>query len=159
MFGKRAGKARALTGVTVVTAATAGLVAVGALSARADEIGPRVGCATTESQCSYSSGWWTVSNNCQAQVTYTLYRSDDVMDIAVEVKNSNAFVACHAYGTPLLETTGGKDDTGSKSYGFACGTWDPTCSHDQTRSYEVSNAVPSSDVASIDQVWAKLTTS
>lgn len=156
MFSKRAGKLGALAGVTVATAV---LVAAGTLSARADEVGPRTGCALTDSSCSYNSGWWTVSTNCQARVFYTWWRTDDEMDVSVEVKNANAFVGCRAYGTPYLQTTSGKDDTGSKSFGYACGTWDPTCSADQTRTYVVPGAAPSADIASIDQMWGVLSTS
>ena len=156
MFSKRAGELRVLAGVTI--AATA-LVAVGALSARADQVGPRRGCALTDSSCSYDSGLWTVSSNCQARVFYTWWRTDNEMDVSVEVKNSNAFVGCRAYGTAYLQTSSGKDDAGSKSYGYSCGTWDPTCSADQTRTYVVPNAIPSADVATIDQMWGVLTTS
>lgn len=156
MFSKRAGKLGALAGVMVATTA---LVGVGTLSARADQIGPRAGCALTDMQCTYSSGWEAVSNNCRAQVTYTWWRQDDVMSISVAVKNTNLFVSCHAYGTPYLETTSGKVDAASKFYGFACGTWDGSCHAQQTWNYQVFNTVPSTDIASVDQAWSVLTTS
>jgi hypothetical protein len=154
MFTKGAGKLRMLAGVMVGTTA---LLTVGTLSALADGIGPRTGCALTDSSCSYNSGWQPVINNCQAQVTYTWWRTDDVMDISVEVQNSNAFVGCRAYGTPYLQTTSGADIVGGKYYSYSCATWDPTCSSDQTWTYQVSNVVPSQDVASIDQLWALAT--
>jgi hypothetical protein len=60
---------------------------------------------------------------------------------------------CCAYGAAYLQTTSGQDLAGSKHYGYAYGVLDPTWS------YQVFNVVPSQDIATIDQMWAVLTTS
>ena len=156
MHSKRAERLAALAGVIIATTA---LMGVGAMSARADQIGPREACPLKYGQCSYTSGWEEVNGSCQAQLTYVWTRSDDEIDVHVEVRNSNPFRSCHTYATAYLETIWGKVDPSGSYYGFACGAWDPTCRSDQTRNYPVFNAVPATDIAIINQTWSVLTTS
>jgi hypothetical protein len=173
MFTKQKGTLRALAGVVAVTAAlmTAGTLAAQASTGQVSTVKitavtrhaapsavpqavARTGCALTDSQCSYDSGWQSYNNGgCTERTTFTWWRSDDIMDISVEVYSPYLFAGCRAYVTAYLETTAGQVVSSGPYYAYACAMWDPTCSNDRTWSYQVFNVVPSQYTATIDSLW------
>jgi len=115
-------------------------------------------CSSHDATCTYSTGWQTYNDGgCEADVTATWNVLINVLNVAVGVQSPYLFAGCTAYGTVYFGLNGGTTYTAESYYGYACSVLDPSCSDNQTRTYQTLNAVPASVQPSVNSMWTYAT--
>ncbi len=111
-------------------------------------------CTENSVSCTYDSGWYAYSGNCEVDTIATWTSSSNVLDITVKMDDPNWFSSCTSYTTVYFELTPVQDEVEAGPYwGFACAALDPTCSNTQTWTYQASNVIPAADLAGLQNLY------
>jgi len=111
-------------------------------------------CSDHDATCTYNSGWQTYNNGgCEEDTTATWDVLVNMLVVSVSVQSPYLFAGCTAYGTVYFGTNSGPTYSVGDYYAYACAVLDPTCSDNQTWSYQTLNAVPTSEQSNINSIW------
>jgi hypothetical protein len=96
-----------------------------------------VSCPVTKSYCTLSTGWLAFPGiaACEVSTQVQWWRATDEMNLVVEVYSGAQFSSCTVYTAVWFGFVSGPPASSSSFWGFACGSWDLTCSDPQTDSY------------------------
>jgi hypothetical protein len=132
--------------------------AAGAKAVRADLPYP-ANCAYNDATCTYDTGWTTYNNGgCEARVIATWWGTPkNILNVTVDVESPYLFAGCRAYGNVYFGLNSGPPVSGGSFYSYACAVWDPTCSDNQSWSYQVNQAVPQADFHKLNSIYANIT--
>jgi hypothetical protein len=111
-------------------------------------------CSSHDATCTYNSGWQTYNDGgCQEQTIATWEVLVNTLDVTVNVESPYLFASCTAYATVYFGANSGPPYSVGPYYGFACAELDPSCSSNQSRTYQTLNAVPASQLSNVNSMW------
>ena len=111
-------------------------------------------CSSHDATCTYSSGWQTYNDGgCEEDTTATWEVLVNTLVVSVSVESPYLFASCTTYATVYFGMNSGPPYSVGSYYGFACAELDPSCSSDQTRTYQTLNVVPTSQQLGINSMW------
>jgi hypothetical protein len=116
-------------------------------------------CAYNDATCTYDTGWTTYNNGgCEARVIATWWGTPkNILNVTVDVQSPYLFAGCRAYGNVYFGMNSGPPVSGGSFYSYACAVLDPTCSDNQSWSYEVNQAVPQAQFGNLNSIYATIT--
>jgi hypothetical protein len=116
-------------------------------------------CAYNDATCTYDTGWTTYNNGgCEARVIATWWgMPKNILNVTVDVQSPYLFAGCRAYGNVYFGMNSGPPISGGSFYSYACAVLDPTCSDNQSWSYQVNQAVPQAQFGNLNSIYANIT--
>jgi hypothetical protein len=116
-------------------------------------------CAYNDATCTYDTGWQTYNTGgCQARVTAEWWGvPKNILNVTVQVQSPYLFAGCRAYGNVYFGMSSGPPVNGGSYYSYACAVLDPTCSDNQTWTYQVQQALPSGQFSNLNSLYATIT--
>lgn len=112
-------------------------------------------CAYNDATCTYDSGWATYNNGgCLEQTIATWWGvPKNILNVTVNVQSPYLFAGCRAYATVYFGMNSGPPLKVGPFYSYACAEWDPSCSSNQSWTYQVQQAVPQPKLTNLNSIY------
>jgi hypothetical protein len=113
-------------------------------------------CAYNDATCTYDSGWATYNNGgCLEQTIATWWGvPKNILNVTVNIQSPYLFSGCRAYATVYFGMNSGPPLAVGPFYSYACAEWDPTCSANQSWTYQVQQPVPQSQLTNLNSIYS-----